>query len=146
MVQETTWSAFLIKLSQPIRTPETFQEYRALPKSRQMELKDVGGFVGGILSGPRRRKDTAGERYLITLDADTIEPGGTQRVLNAVSGLGCAYAVYSTRSHEGAAPRLRIVVPLDEPCTAEEYEPIATFANSQERGVLMASSFGNSET
>ena len=84
-VQETTWSAFLIKLSQPIRTPETFQEYRALPKSRQMELKDVGGFVGGILSGPRRRKDTAGERYLITLDADTIEPGGTQRVLDRKS-------------------------------------------------------------
>ena len=37
----------------------------------------------------------------------------------------CAYAVYSTRKHEGAAPRLRIILPLDEPCTADEYEPIA---------------------
>ena len=78
-----------------------------------------------MLAGPRRKKDSAGERYLVTLDADTIEPGGTQSVLNAVSGLGCAYAVYSTRKHEGAAPRLRVVVPLDEPCAAEEYEPIA---------------------
>jgi len=125
VVQETTWSALLLKLSQPARTTETFQEYKSLPRPKQDDLKDVGGFVGGVLAGPRRKKDAAGERYLVTLDADTIEPGGTQGVLNAVSGLGCAYAVYSTRKHEGAAPRLRIVVPLDEPCTAEEYEPIA---------------------
>ena len=123
--QDTCWSAFLLKLSQPVRTPEKFQEYKALPKPQQDDLKDVGGFVGGILTGPRRNKNSAGERYLVTLDADTIAPGGTQGVLNAVSGLGCAYAVYSTRKHEEAAPRLRIVVPLDEPCTAEEYEPIA---------------------
>ena len=125
VMQDISWSAFLVKLSQPVRTPETFREYKSLPKPKQDELKDVGGFVGGALSGPRRKKDSAGDRYLITLDADSIEPGGTQRVLNAVSGLGCAYAVYSTRKHEGAAPRLRIVAPLDEPCTAEEYEPIA---------------------
>ena len=125
VVQELSWSAFLLKLSQPARTPETFQEYKSLPKPKQDDLKDVGGFVGGVLAGPRRKKDSAGERYLVTLDADTIEPGGTQSVLNAVSGLGCAYAVYSTRKHEGAAPRLRVVVPLDEPCAAEEYEPIA---------------------
>ena len=125
VMQDTSWSAFLARLSQPVRTPETFREYKSLPKPKQDELKDVGGFVGGALSGPRRKKDSAGDRYLITLDADSIEPGGTQRVLNAVSGLGCAYAVYSTRKHEGAAPRLRIVAPLDEPCTAEEYEPIA---------------------
>lgn len=124
-VQETTWSGFLIKLSQPVRTQETLAQYKALPRPRQDELKDVGGFVGGTLTGPRRKKESAGERYLITLDADAIEAGGTQRVLNAVSGLGCAYAVYSTRKHEGAAPRLRILFPLDEPCTAEEYEPIA---------------------
>ena len=125
VVQDTSWSAFLARLSQPVRTPETFQEYKALPKPRQDDLKDVGGFVGGVLAGPRRRKGSAGERYLVTLDADSIGPGGTQGVLDAVSGLGCAYAVYSTRKHEGAAPRLRVVVPLDEPCTAEEYEPIA---------------------
>ena len=124
-VQEISWSAFLGRLSQPVRTQETYQEYKALPRPKQAELKDVGGFVGGVLTGPRRNRDTAGERHLITLDADSIEPGGTQRVLDAVAGLGCAYAVYSTRSHEGAAPRLRIIVPLDEPCAPEEYEPIA---------------------
>lgn len=28
VVQEISWSAFLLKLSQPVRTPETFQEDR----------------------------------------------------------------------------------------------------------------------
>lgn len=123
--QELLWSDFLQKLSKPLRTQESFAQYKSMPKPEQDKLKDIGGFVGGILKGPRRKNENAGDRYLITLDADTIEPGGTQTVLNIVSGLGCAYAIYSTRKHEGAAPRLRIVVPLDEPCSADEYEPIA---------------------
>ena len=28
VVQDTSWSAFLARLSQPVRTPETFQEYK----------------------------------------------------------------------------------------------------------------------
>lgn len=125
VVQDTSWSAFLQKLSAPIRTQESFAEYKALPKPQQDNLKDVGGFVGGVLTGRQRKRDAAGNRYLITLDADNIAPGGTQQVLNTVSALGCAYAIYSTRKHEGAAPRLRIIFPLDVPCSADEYEPLA---------------------
>ncbi len=128
--QELYWSDFLQKLSQPVRTQESFEQYKALPKPEQDRLKDIGGYVGGVLKGQRRKNENAGERYLITLDADTIEPGATQKVLNTVSALGCAYAVYSTRKHEGAAPRLRIILPLDVPCSADEYEPIARKAAS----------------
>lgn len=128
--QEMYWSDFLQKLAQPVRTQESFEEYKSFSRPEQDALKDIGGFVGGVLKGQRRKNENAGERYLITLDADTIEPGGTQKVLNTVSALGCAYAVYSTRKHEGAAPRLRIILPLDGPCTADEYEPIARKAAS----------------
>ena len=128
--QELYWSGFIQKLSQPVRTQESFEEYKSFSRPEQDALKDIGGFVGGVLKGQRRKNENAGERHLITLDADTIEPGGTQRVLNTISALGCAYAVYSTRKHEGAAPRLRIILPLDEPCTADEYEPIARKAAS----------------
>lgn len=128
--QEMYWSDFLGKLSQPLRTQESLEQYKALPRPEQDKLKDIGGFVGGLLKGQRRKNENAGPRDLITLDADTIEPGGTQRVLNTVASLGCAYAVYSTRKHEGAAPRLRIILPLDEPCSPEEYEPIARKAAS----------------
>lgn len=123
--QEMYWSDFVQKLCKPVRTQESFGTYKSLSKAEQDKMKDIGGFVGGALTGPRRKNENAGERYLITLDADTIEPGGTQRVLNIVSGLGCAYAVYSTRKHEGAAPRLRIIIPMDIPCSPDEYEPIA---------------------
>ena len=128
--QELYWSGFIQKLSQPVRTQESFEEYKSFSRPEQDALKDIGGFVGGVLKGQRRKNENAGERHLVTLDADTIEPGGTQRVLNTISTLGCAYVVYSTRKHEGAAPRLRIILPLDEPCTADEYEPIARKAAS----------------
>ncbi len=123
--QELYWSEFLLKLSQPVRTQESFAQYKAMTKPEQDELKDIGGFVGGTLTGPGRKNSNAGERHLITLDADTIPPGGTQGVLRVLSALGCAWAAYSTRKHEGAAPRLRIIAPLDMPCEADEYEPIA---------------------
>lgn len=125
VVQDTSWSSFLQRLSQPVRSTETLSEYKSMPKPKQDVLKDVGGFVGGVLTGRQRKTGAAGERYLITLDADSIEPGATAKVLASVSALGCAYVVYSTRKHEGAAPRLRIIFPLDIPCTADEYEPIA---------------------
>lgn len=130
MQQELFWSEFVQKLSAPVRTQETYAEYRGYSKAQQDAIKDIGGFVGGTLKGAKRRNENAGERHLITLDADSIPAGGTQTVLNAVDALGCAYAVYSTRKHEGAAPRLRIIIPLDVPCTADEYEPIARKAAS----------------
>ena len=40
---------FTEKLKVPVRSTETLDEYLALPKNRQAELKDVGGFVGGPL-------------------------------------------------------------------------------------------------
>jgi len=124
-LQGLLWSEFVQKVSCPVRTQEAFAEYKGLSKAQQDNLKDVGGFVGGALKGEARRNGNAGDRYLITLDADNIAPGGTQSVINAVDALGCAYVIYSTRKHEGAAPRLRIILPLDAPCTADEYEPIA---------------------
>ena len=123
--QRILWSDFVKKLSDPVRTSETFATYKALPKAKQDEIKDVGGFVGGSLTDGRRKNENAGERELITLDADTIEPGETRRILTALTALGCSYAVYSTRKHEGAAPRLRIIFPMDRSCSPDEYEPVA---------------------
>jgi len=128
--QEISWSGFVSRLSAPVRTGETYAEYRGLPKAGQDALKDIGGFVGGELTGETRCSSSAGPRHLVTLDADSIPPGGTQAGLAAVDALGCAYVVYSTRKHEPAAPRLRIILPLDGPCTPDQYEPIARKAAS----------------
>ena len=41
------WSDFVARLAVPVRGEEALAEYMRLPKSRQDDLKDVGGFVGG---------------------------------------------------------------------------------------------------
>lgn len=119
------WSEFTERLKSPVRGTETVEEYLKLPKSRQDELKDVGGFVGGTFAGERRKAAKVMGRDLVTLDLDSIPAGQTNDILKRVSGLGCAAAIYSTRKHTDYAPRLRVVLPLDRTASADEYEPAA---------------------
>ena len=119
------WSALITRLQTPHRSTETMQQYLAMPKSQQDELKDVGGFVAGTISGNRRRANAVTGRDIVTLDLDSVPPNGTDEVLRRLSGLSVAYCVYSTRKHRPEAPRLRVLIPLDRICTADEYEPIA---------------------
>lgn len=127
---ELLWSEFTEKLKVPVRGTETMEEYLALPKNRQAELKDVGGFVGGTFENDRRKSAYVQGRDLLTLDLDNIPAGGTEDVLKRVAGLGCAAALYSTRKHAGYAPRLRVIIPLDRTASADEYEPAARKAAS----------------
>ena len=122
---EIMWSEFAEKLKTPVRGAETLEQYLALPKSQQDELKDVGGFVGGTFEGDRRKAAGVVGRDLITLDLDNIPAGQTDDILRRVDGLGCAAAVYSTRKHSGYAPRLRVIIPIDRTGSADEYEPAA---------------------
>lgn len=128
--QSIMLSEFYEKLRIPNRSTETMQEYLNLKKSEQDDKKDIGGFVAGTLSGPRRRAGAVTGRDIITLDFDTIPPGGTDEILKRVDGLGCGYCIYSTRKHSPASPRLRILVPFDRTVTADEYEPSARFVAS----------------
>lgn len=125
------------KLRIPARGTETVQQYMALKKVQQDELKDVGGFVGGSLHGGRRKAANVTGRDIVTLDFDTIPPYGAEGLIKTVDGMGCAYAVYSTRKHMPTAPRLRILFPIDRAVTADEYEPIARWLASK-IGIQMA--------
>ncbi len=119
------WSELVERLRTAVRGTETLQQYLALPKGKQDDLKDVGGFVAGVLSGQRRKANAVVSRDVLTLDLDNVPAGGTQDVLRRLEGLGCGYCVYSTRKHHEAAPRLRVLVPMFRSCTADEYEPVA---------------------
>lgn len=119
------WSELVTRLQTPIRSTETLEEYLALPKSRQDDLKDVGGFVAGTFHGTRRKANAVKDRCILTLDLDNIPAGQTDAVLQRVEALGCAYAVYSTRKHRPDAPRLRVLLPTDRETTPDEYEPLA---------------------
>ena len=119
-------SEFYAKLQAPFRSAETLADYMVMKKAQQDDLKDVqGGFMAGTLSGPRRKANNVTGRDVITLDFDNIPPGGTEDILRRLEALGINYCVYSTRKHHGAAPRLRILIPLDRTISADEYEPCA---------------------
>lgn len=123
--QTLYWSELITKLQTPLRGVETLAEYLSLPKSKQDDLKDVGGFVAGTLKGNRRKVSNVIGRDVITLDLDNVQPGMTTDVIRRVDALGCAYAIYSTRKHEEARPRLRVLVPLDRTVSADEYQPLS---------------------
>ncbi len=119
------WSELVERLHSAVRGTETLTMYLSMNKGQQDGLKDVGGYVAGTLHGNRRKAGAVAGRDVLTLDLDSIPAGGTADVLRRVDALGCAYCIYSTRKHSEAAPRLRVLLPLDRTVTADEYEPIA---------------------
>lgn len=128
---EIMWSEMIVRFQTPIRSAETYDEYLHMPKAKQDELKDVGGFVGGTFSGTRRKANAIEGRDLVTLDLDNIPAMHTKDIIRRVDGLGCAAAIYSTRKHHESAPRLRVVIPMDMTMEPDEYEPIARKLASQ---------------
>ena len=126
-LRELGWEGFTTTLSTRMDRncgTETHAEYMALPKGRQADLKDVGGFVGGTLRGGSRKRGCCTGRSLITLDMDNCEPGSTAKWVQAIRGMGTA-AVYSTRKHDPEHPRLRAIFPTDRMMQPEEYQPCA---------------------
>lgn len=128
----TVWTPQTMMISElyerlriPARGTETLAAYLSMSKGQQDDLKDVGGFMAGTLNGTRRKAGAVTGRDVITLDLDNIAAGGTEDVARRVAGLGCGYCIYSTRKHMASAPRLRVLLPLDRTCTADEYEPCA---------------------
>ncbi len=123
--EATTWSAFVTRLRTPVRGTETFEAYQRMTKPERDKRKDIGGFVGGTLKGERRRKADVTGRDLVTLDLDALPADGAALVTEKLDSLGCAWAFYSTRSHQPGKPRVRVIIPLAATVTGEEYEPIA---------------------
>lgn len=118
-------------LATPQRSSETLAEYMAMSKAQQDDLKDVGGFVGGSLNGPRRKANNVTGRDVITLDFDNVPPEQTETVIAKVEALGCGYCIYSTRKHKPSAPRLRVCIPTDRTVTPDEYVPLARLVAAQ---------------
>lgn len=128
--KKVLWTTFLANLAPDglwfTRTREKYKEYLELPKDRQDEIKDVGGFVGGLLTGGRRKKANVICRTLVTLDIDHMTPdeGRTFWKLFCLT-YDCAAVLYSTHKHSPETPRYRLIIPLSRNVTVEEYQAIA---------------------
>lgn len=120
--KEILWSELVKKLSVTHRTAETHAEYLASKKTRQDEIKDIGGFVGGYLTGGRRKASSVMHRQLVTLDIDYATTGIWD---DFTLMYGNAAALYSTHKHAPDSPRLRLIIPLDRQVMPDEYVAIA---------------------
>ena len=115
------WSELVARCSQTKRTDESMKEYLKMTREEQSDIKDVGGFVGGYLSGGRRKTDNVMWRSMATLDIDY----GTLDVWDDFTmQYGFAAMLYSTHKHTKEKPRYRLVFPLSRNVKPDEYEPI----------------------
>lgn len=121
-----SWEKLVERLSNSRKTSETHAEYMRLKKDdreKADKIKDIGGFMGGILAeGGRRKAENVKSRSMITLDADNAPADLAERL----GGLPeCAACIYSTHSHSPEAPRLRLIIPLDREVTPDEHSAIS---------------------
>lgn len=115
------WSELLQRCSETQRTSETAAEYAKMSREEQSNVKDVGGFVGGYLSGGVRKNTNVLYRSVATLDIDY----GTLNVWEDFQmAFGFAAMIYSTHKHSEKTPRYRLVFPLSRQVTPAEYEPL----------------------
>lgn len=115
------WSELLQRCSETKRTGETAAEYARMSKEEQSNVKDVGGFVGGYLSGGIRKNVNVMYRTVATLDIDY----GTVNVWDDFTmAFGFAAMIYSTHKHSSKTPRYRLVFPLSRQVSPAEYEPL----------------------
>lgn len=118
-----TWDEFVDRLRKVRRTTETMAQYDAMHTNGRGKVKDGPAFVGGLVRGGRRKKESVDTRSLITLDADSADDGFLFAV-DLILG-GTAYAVYSTHSHRPARPKYRLIVPADRPMSPDEYAAVS---------------------
>lgn len=112
------------RLSVPLRTTETVEEYARMNRAQRDAAKDHGGFVGGALKDGRRRIEYVDCRTLVALDGDRISTEFLECFESVVPYTAC---LYTTHSHTVDNPRARIVFPLTRDISSEEYVAVTRY-------------------
>ena len=116
------WSALVERLKEENRTNETFRQFVAANKEEQGKIKDVGGYVGGLLRSGRRKPENVVHRQLLTLDIDFahLEFWG-----DFCMQFDNAAVIHGTHKHCEASPRYRLVMPVSREVSGDEYVAIS---------------------
>ena len=117
----TTWAKLVERCSETKRTTESVSEYAKMSRDEQSGIKDVGGFVGGYLSGGTRKTANVMWRSIATLDIDYGTPDLWDEF---TTNFAFAAMLYSTHKHTKEHPRYRLVFPLSRQVRPDEYEPL----------------------
>lgn len=124
----TTWAKLVERCSETKRTTETMGEYTRMSREEQSNIKDVGGFVGGYLSGGTRKTANVMSRSIATLDIDYGTPDFWD---DFTLNFDFAAMLYSTHKHTKEKPRYRLVFPLSRQVRPDEYEPLCRMIASK---------------
>jgi len=116
------WSELVHRLTIENKTNETFKEFLAANKEEQLNIKDVGGYVGGYLRSGRRNPTNVVHRQILTLDIDFAHIGFFEDFQIIYDN---AAVIHATHKHSPESPRLRLIMPLSEPVGADKYAAIS---------------------
>ncbi|MFA6718370.1 MAG: virulence-associated E family protein [Prevotella sp.] len=124
--QQISIRDFVKKIGTPTVKPESVAEFHSLPKSQQDDIKDNGGYVGGLLKGGRRNASSIAHRSIVTLDLDHADVSADEILAKTESALsGHSWIAHSTHKHTPEHPRMRILCFLDRPVFPDEYQAIS---------------------
>lgn len=128
---EMEWDAIKARNKNPVRTWETAEEYPRLAKSQRDDIKDVGGLVGGWLTGGIRKNGQVTFRTLGLLDADCIAE--TEDFIGKIKTElpGVELFIYSTHSHNPKHQRYRVVMPFSREVSEDEYPAVMRMVAKQ---------------
>ena len=115
------WSDIVARCSETKRTGESMRDFLKMTREEQSDIKDVGGFVGGYLSGGTRKTANVMWRSIATLDVDYGTPNFWD---DFTMQFNFAAILYSTHKHTPEKPRYRLVFPLSRNVKPNEYEPV----------------------
>lgn len=115
---EEIYNAFKHKVK---RTKEKLNEYVNADKATKLQIKDVGGYIGGETEGNKRTNNVRIKRQLLTLDIDTKRPNIFPYLERNIH-FYCI--VHSTHSHTPDENRLRIIAPLSREVSEDEYQAL----------------------
>lgn len=125
--KDVSWGDLVKRFSRTVYTDETEEEYASMPKDRKLNVKDVGGLVGGKLSGPQRKKEALVDRCILALDID-YGSADTWDDLTMMCDWECL--MHTTHSHTKDKPRYRLYFPLSRPISRDEYAPVGRMVAS----------------
>ena len=117
-----TWEEICKILSRTQYTNETVNEYRQMSKEEQANIKDVGGFFGGITVDGSRRRGKIDNLAMVILDADHATPHSMDRLEMLYD---FEAFIYTTHKHTPERPRFRVVIPLKHTISCEVYGRLA---------------------
>ena len=106
--QNLTWEELVDRLSGPVVTAESLDEYKAMTNEERTEIKDVGGYVGGAFVDAKRSKNGLKFRSLLVIDADHATGHDVE---DFELFYDTVFFCHTTHSSTPENPRLRWILP-----------------------------------